>query len=132
MLTWILVVLGIYLVQLYLVPALRFYGLNLTSAEAMKLSLGPRDDLPPMSVLAGRADRALNNMKESLPIFITFALLAMLLGKDQGQAVYGAMVFALARGFYVPAYLSGITGLRSAVWAVAAVGLVMMLLAILG
>ncbi len=86
---------------------------------------------PAPTLLAGRMERALRNMFEALPVFLTLALLAVIQGIDSGLAVTGAAVFFFARVAYVPAYGSGIVLLRSGVWTVGFVGLILMVVGIL-
>ncbi|MEJ2000553.1 MAG: MAPEG family protein [Maritimibacter sp.] len=120
---WILAVLVLHFVQTYLPSTAR----ALSRDEVQKRYLrGPRDEVPPAGLMVGRMERALKNLMESLPIFITLALLAEIRGLTEGWALTGAMVFTLARVAYVPAYGSGIPWLRSAVWSVGFAGLVMM------
>ncbi len=120
---WILAVLALHFVQTYLPSTAR----ALSRDEVQKRYLrGPRDEVPPAGLMVGRMERALKNLMESLPIFITLALLAEIRGLTEGWALTGAMVFTLARVAYVPAYGSGIPWLRSAVWSVGFAGLVMM------
>lgn len=130
MLTWIFAVLALYLFNLLLVSYLRFSQSDLDKPEMVKIGLGPRDQLPELGVLGGRADRALNNLKESLPFFLTIAVLTIAMNKVNPTAIYGAMVYTVARYAYLPSYMWGLPGLRSAVWMVALVGLVMMILAL--
>jgi uncharacterized MAPEG superfamily protein len=47
------------------------------------------------------------------------------------DAVTGAWIFLIARVLYVPLYLSGVPALRTLVWVVSWVGLIMMLLPLL-
>jgi uncharacterized MAPEG superfamily protein len=65
-------------------------------------------------------------MQEALPVFLALALLNVFLGTG-ALATTGATVFLIARVLYVPAYLAGITGVRTLIWAASVVGLVMML-----
>lgn len=117
----ILLVLALYLVQIFLQEISRF-GFDLWRI------VGNRDDPPQMSVIAGRLDRAKNNMLEALPIFLSLALLALVKGGDTSGAAHAASIFLIARVVYVPAYASGIPMLRSLVWLVGLAGLVMMAL----
>ncbi|MDE2430716.1 MAG: MAPEG family protein [Burkholderiales bacterium] len=119
--TIILLVLALYMLQIFLQETSRF-GFDLWGI------VGNRDKLPELSVVAGRLDRAKNNMSESLPIFLTLALLALIKGGDTSAVAHAALLFLIARVVYVPAYVSGITMLRSFVWLVAVVSLVMMAL----
>ena len=69
-------------------------------------------------------------MQEALPVFLTLALLNLILGTGD-MATTGATVFLVARVLYVPAYLAGIVGVRTLIWIASVVGLVMMLIPIL-
>lgn len=130
MLTWIFAVLALYLFNLLLVSYLRFSQSGLTREDMVRIGIGPRDQLPELSVMAGRADRALVNLKESLPFFLTFAVLCVATGRVTPMAIYGAMIFTAARYLYLPSYLWGLPGLRSVVWAVAFAGLIMMVISL--
>ncbi len=119
--TIILLVLALYMVQLFLQETSRF-GSDLWGI------VGNRDNPPEMSVVVGRLDRAKNNMLEALPMFLALALLALVKGRDTGEVADAALVFLIARIVYVPAYVSGIPMLRSFVWLVGVASLVMMAL----
>lgn len=119
--TIILLVLALYVVQIFLQETSR-YGFHLRGI------VGNRDNLPELSVLAGRLDRAKNNMLESLPIFLGLALLALVKGNETGAVTHAASIFLIARVIYVPAYLSGVPWLRSLVWLMAVASLAAMAL----
>jgi uncharacterized MAPEG superfamily protein len=93
--------------------------------------VGNRDKLPQMSAVAGRLDRAKNNMLEILPLFLGLALMALVKGRDTHEVTRAALVFLIARVVYVPAYVSGIPMLRSLVWLLGIVSLAMMALPII-
>jgi len=116
-----LLVLALYMVQLFLQETSRF-GFDLWGI------VGNRDNLPELSVVAGRLDRAKNNMQEALPIFLALALLALVKGGDTSEVAHAASIFLIARVVYVPAYVSGVPMLRSLVWLVGVASLVMMAL----
>ncbi len=124
----ILLVLALFVFQTLLPPSFRFMGRD--PGRPLSVALGPRDDPPPQSRMGGRAARALANMQEALPVFLTLALLNLYLGTGD-LALTGATVFLVARVLYVPAYLAGIPGLRTLIWAAGVVGLVLMLIPIL-
>jgi uncharacterized MAPEG superfamily protein len=86
----ILLVLALYMVQIFLQETSRF-GFDLWGI------VGNRDKLPEMSVVAGRLDRAKNNMLEALPIFIALALLALVKGGDTSEVTHAALIFLIAR-----------------------------------
>ncbi|MEZ5728482.1 MAG: MAPEG family protein [Burkholderiaceae bacterium] len=114
-----LLVLALYLLQIFLQETSRF-GFDLRGI------LGNRDAPPDETLIAARLDRAKNNMLESLPVFLALALLAMIKGRETGVITQAALVFLVARAAYVPAYVSGIPGLRSAIWLVGVASLVVM------
>lgn len=90
-----------------------------------------RDQEPVAGPAHGRALRAARNTKENMPIFLVLAVLAIVIdGTDMPKAIIGAQMFVLSRVIYAPAYMSGIPFLRSAVYTVGLIGLVMMGLAI--
>ncbi len=121
----ILLVLTLYVVQIFLQESSRF-------RFDFRGMFGSRDVLPKMSIVASRLDRAKNNMLETLPIFITLAMLALVKGDETvSEVTTAALIFLIARVLYVPAYVSGIPMLRSIVWTVALGSLVFMALALL-
>jgi uncharacterized MAPEG superfamily protein len=125
----ILLVLALFVLQT-LLPN-RFRDRSASGGGSMLAeALGPRDNPPPLTRIGGRAERALANMHEALPVFLTLALLNLILGTGD-MATTGATVFLVARVLYVPAYLAGVVGLRTLVWIASVVGLVMMLIPIL-
>ena len=123
---WLLAGLGVYLLQVY--GAAGIY----LPAEGLMNHMGSRDNLPEKGVMTERMDRALVNMKENLPLFITLGLMVLIVeGADQALAVKGAMIWVLARLAYVVLYLISIPLTRSVAWVVSMVGLVMMLVSVL-
>jgi uncharacterized MAPEG superfamily protein len=124
---WILAALGLFVVQTLLPSTFRFLLAKGAAGARLRTALGPRDEQPPLSPLGGRAQRAVANMQEALPVFLTLALLHVLQRSAGDLPKNGAAIFVIARAVYVPAYLSGIPGLRSAVWMASWVGLGMMI-----
>ncbi|MEJ2553281.1 MAG: MAPEG family protein [Gammaproteobacteria bacterium] len=124
LMTIILLVLALYMVQIFLQETSRF-GFDLWGI------VGNRDKLPEMSVVAGRLHRAKNNMLEALPIFLALALLALVKGGDTSEVAHAALIFLIARVVYVPAYVSGVPVLRSLVWLVGVASLAMMALSLI-
>jgi uncharacterized MAPEG superfamily protein len=118
-----LLVLALYLVQLFLQETSRF-GFDLRGI------VGNRDALPDLSPIAGRLERAKNNMLEALPLYLGLVLLVHMSGVDPVAPRRAALVFLLARVAYVPAYVSGIPMLRSAAWLTGVAGLFMMAMSV--
>ena len=113
MVAWILAVLGLFIVQTLMPATIRYVLAGAGMAQRLRVALGSRDDQPPLSLLGGRAQRALDNMHEALPVFLTLAILHVIQQTAGPLAGQGAALFLLARVLYVPAYLSGIPGVRS-------------------
>ncbi len=76
---------------------------------------------------AGRLERALRNLLESYAAFVALALALAVTGKTGGMGALGAQVWFWARIVYLPLYIFGIPGLRTLVWTVSLIGLLMML-----
>ncbi len=118
---WIVAILILYFVQVVIAPTMRYTA---GGRKTVWIAMGNRDNPPEMSPLAARFDRAGVNLQEALFLFLPLALLAEMQGAA-ALALQGAMVFVIARVIYVPAYIAGIPGLRSAVWMVGHVGIIM-------
>ncbi len=85
----------------------------------------PRDAQPTAKGLTcGRATRALANYIENLGPFVAMAL-ALIATQHAGGI--GATIWILARIVYLPVYLMGILYIRTALWAISVIGLLMML-----
>ncbi len=89
-------------------------------------NLGNRDHVRPYTVVGARAARALANMQEALPLFLGLALMNMIVAPGATDAVTGAWVFLVARVLYVPVYMSGVSVVRTLVWAGGLAGLLIM------
>ena len=94
--------------------------------------LGPRDEKrESRNILAGRLKRALKNLLETYPAFIALVVALVVTGKTGGLAATGAMTWLVARIVFVPVYAAGIPVLRTLVWLVSALGLLLMLIRLL-
>jgi uncharacterized MAPEG superfamily protein len=94
-------------------------------------NLGNRDHMRPLTVVGDRASRALANMHEAMPVFITLALMNMIVGTAEA-AVTGATIFLIARVLYAGIYIAGIPVVRTLIWGVSWVGLALMIAPLLG
>ncbi len=94
----------------------------------MAKGLGPRDgDASPKGLFAQRLIRAYDNYLETWPAFIALALVLAVAGAGTATSALGAAVWFWARVAYIPVYAFGIFGLRTVIWVVSLVGLLMML-----
>jgi uncharacterized MAPEG superfamily protein len=93
---------------------------------------GARDEEPAKpNVLTARAERALRNFLETYAVFIALAVATELSGRSDGLTQWGAMIWFWLRIAYLPLYLAGVPYLRSLVWFVSAIGLMLMFLGVL-
>jgi uncharacterized MAPEG superfamily protein len=83
-------------------------------------------------VLYGRACRALANYLENFTPFVAVALALMVTQRTGGAGAIGATIWILARVVYLPIYVSGIIYVRTIVWGISIIGLVMMLGRLIG
>lgn len=87
----------------------------------------PRDELRVSKVIvAGRLLRALRNLLETYPAYIALTIALVVEDKTGGIAATGAWLWLAARVVYVPIYAFGIPVIRTLVWLVSIVGLLMM------
>ena len=82
-----------------------------------------RDKDQETSVFFARANRALKNLFETLPIFIGLVLLSIIKEVDNSAL---ALLWLISRTIYIPLYIFGINYLRTAVWAIGLICLIMM------
>jgi len=103
-----------------------------TAELGVKWNAGPRDaESPPPGKMAGRLIRAQANLFETLPIFAAAVIMAHVAGKDGGPlTLWGTHIYLFGRVIYLPLYAFGVAYVRSLVWAVSCVGLVMVLSAL--
>ncbi len=103
-----------------------------TRDKGVAHNLSPRDeDGAPVSVLTGRMQRAFANFKETFVFFAVAVLLVTVLNRESELSAWGAQLYFWARLAYVPVYAAGIPGLRSAIWTVSLLGIVLILLSLL-
>ena len=77
-------------------------------------------------VVYGRSCRALGNYLENFTPFVAVALALIATQRTGGAGAIGATIWILARIVYLPIYVFGIIYVRTIVWGISIVGLVMM------
>ena len=101
------------------------------SQRGLGWAAGARDGMmPPLTGIGGRLDRARANFLETFPFFVAVVLAAHLLQRHDSMTVLGAQLYFWARLVYVPVYAAGIPYLRTLIWAVSIVGIVLLLAAL--
>lgn len=104
-----------------------------SSEVGLPYAMSARDEgREPRSVHAGRTRRALNNFIETYPAFIGLALALVISGKAGGAGATGAEIYLAARVLYLIAYAAGVPVVRTLLWGLSLIGLVMMLVRLLG
>jgi uncharacterized MAPEG superfamily protein len=90
-----------------------------------------RDEaVPKLTGVAGRLERALHNFVETFPLFAAAVLTAHVAATHGWMTEWGAQLYFWARVVYLALYAAGIFLLRSLVWNVATLGIVLMLLSL--
>jgi uncharacterized MAPEG superfamily protein len=122
-LAWTLV---LALVQIMLTAQMR------TRETGLQYNMSARDgEAPPPRPVTARLQRAQSNLFETLPLFAAAVLIAHVAVEESAVTLWGCWLYLAARVAYVPLYAFGVPVLRSLVWAVSLVGLVMVLAAVL-
>ena len=98
-----------------------------TRQRGLAWNTGPRDTSPPLTGVAGRADRAFRNFLETFPFFAAAVLGVVAAGRTGEASALGVQLYLWARVLYVPLYLAGVRYVRSIAWTVAMAGLAMVL-----
>ncbi len=125
MLFWIFAALIVYYVHVFLPSLIRIPQIGVYRY------VGSRDDLPELPTIGQRAQRAHNNLRENMLPFAVLAILNIVLGTE-ANALLGAQLFVAARVVYLLTYLFAIPWIRSGVWSLGFVGLILMAMPLLG
>jgi len=96
--------------------------------QGLKWASGARDESRPVTGVAGRLQRAFANFLETYPLFAAAILMVLVSGTAGALSEIGAITYLVARIVYVPLYASGIPRIRSLVWFIGLIGLVLVLL----
>jgi uncharacterized MAPEG superfamily protein len=94
----------------------------------LPLLAGNRENMPDITGFAGRATRAHRNMLESIALFTALILTAQVTGHLNAMTALGAQLFFWGRLVYAVVYLIGVPWVRTGIWAVSMVGLVLLIL----
>ncbi|WP_283148398.1 MAPEG family protein [Silvimonas soli] len=106
------------------------YATAIRRQNGVEWATGARDADKPPQGLAGRLARAQRNFMETWPFFAVAVLLVHLLAKESARSVWGCEIYLWARVAYLPLYAFGVPWLRSLVWVVSMIGLIMVLSAV--
>ena len=103
----------IFLVLLLLLILVGLPGRYLTEQVGTKAQMGPRDNLPEPTRELARSRRALANLQETLPIFLTLAVLSIVLGEQGWLSLAGGALYFVARSAHAYCYMRGLSPWRS-------------------
>jgi uncharacterized MAPEG superfamily protein len=104
-----------------------------TSETGVDYNAGPRDapSSAPVGTVTARLQRAQHNLFETLPLFAAAILIAHAADRTGALTYWGAVIYLAARVLYVPLYAAGIPVIRSLIWLVSLIGLILILIAVL-
>ena len=88
-------------------------------------TVGPRDEPLPPAGFAGRMERALRNFLETFPIFAAVILAVYATERTNQWSEIGAQIYFWGRLAYIPAYASGLPWIRTFIWQIATIGIVL-------
>jgi uncharacterized MAPEG superfamily protein len=116
--------LGSLLLFVHIFTATRFK----TAQYGRKWNVGARDeDLPEANAMTGRTMRAQANFMETFPIAIVALLGVVIAGKTSPTTALGGWIWLGARVVYLPLYAAGVPVIRTVVWSIGMVGLVIVI-----
>ena len=91
-------------------------------------NVGARDaHMPPLDPLPARMLRAQANLFETLPLFIGAVLACAVVNRFSLKSEIGAHLYFWGRLIYVPLYASGVPVIRTIVWTIATIGLLLVI-----
>lgn len=115
---------GAVLLFVYIFAATRWK----TAQYGRKWNVGARDEaLPPPNPVTGRLIRAQANFEETFPIAIVALLGVVIAGRTNEWTALGGWIWLGARVVYLPLYGLGIRVVRTIVYTVSMIGLVMVI-----
>ena len=99
-----------------------------TSERGLAWNASARDgESKPLGPVAGRVNRGWKNFLETFPMFAAAVLAVVLAERTGDQTALGAQLYFWARVLYIPAYAAGIPYVRSLIWGVSLVGILLVL-----
>ena len=96
--------------------------------QGLAWAMGSRDEARPVTGRAARLERAFRNYLENYPFFAAAILMVLVSGTAGLLSEIGAIAFVAARIAYVPLYASGVKRIRSYVWFIGLIGLILVII----
>ena len=85
---------------------------------------------PALTGVAGRLARAVQNFGETFPLFAAAVLIAHVAGAHSWMTEWGVQLYFWGRVTYLALYTAGVFLVRSLVWNVATLGIVLVLMSL--
>ena len=99
-----------------------------TKQYGIAWNVGPRDaEMPPPEPVVGRLERARDNFLETLPIAVIALFGVVLAGKANETTAIAGWIWLAARAIYLPLYWSGVPKVRTLVWGVGTLAILVVL-----
>jgi len=103
-----------------------------TKEFGTKWNLSARDGkTPTLSPLAERLFRAQSNFFETFPLFASAVLMVAVTQNYTAYSHWGALMYLIARVIYFPLYAFGVPVVRTIVWVMSMIGLLLVLVPLL-
>ena len=99
-----------------------------TKQYGRQWNVGARDEaLPPLNPVGGRLARAQANFLETFPIAIVALLGVVIAGRTSSMTALGGWIWLGARLIYLPLYAAGVPVVRTLVWTIGLIGILVVL-----
>ena len=99
-----------------------------TKQYGLAWNMGPRDaEMPAPQPVVGRLARARDNFLETLPIAIIALFGVVLAGKTSDVTTIAGWTWLAARAIYLPLYWAGVPKVRSVVWLIGTLAILVVL-----
>jgi len=109
-----------------LVALIGFQGALVPVNQGFGWGLGSRDEAREKTALQARTARTVANHIEGMLVFVPLALVAAMTGISSTLTIWGAGLYLLGRVLFAPMYLLGVPYLRTVVWSVSLIGILML------
>ena len=120
----VILALGAVLLVIHIQAAIRVK----TRQYGMAWNMGPRDaEMPEPNPVVGRLERARDNFLETLPIAIIALFGVVLADKTSDTTAIAGWTWLGARAIYLPLYWAGVPKVRTLVWLVGTLAILLVL-----
>lgn len=92
--------------------------------SGLPVAAGNQQDIASWTGWNDRLNRAVNNLKEAIAIFMPLNIAVQLLGLANESTALGAQIFVVARIVHAVIYTLGIPWIRTGAWGAGVVGIV--------